>query len=86
MYYTAYKTLAFFDGRNIFRELISVFLFYCFGHQNKYLSEQEILSFLMTETKIMKSLLQLFVMKMIMLMCGLVGSIKSPTEEGCEES
>lgn len=65
IYYTAYKTLAFLDGRKIFRELISMLLLYCFDHQNKYFSEQEILSFLMTETKILKSSLQLFVKKVI---------------------
>lgn len=65
VYYTAYKT--FLDGRKIFRELISVFLLYCFDHQNKYFSEQEIILFLMRETKTLRSLLQLFVIKIIML-------------------
>lgn len=85
IYYTAYKTRAFLDGRKIFRELISVVLLYWFDHQSKYFSEQEILPFLMTETKILKSLLQLFVVKIITLMwCVFVGSIKGHLKEGCE--
>lgn len=61
IYFTAYKTLAFVDGRTIFRELISVVLLYCAHHQSKYLSEQEVL--VMAETKILKGSLQLFFCK-----------------------
>lgn len=57
IYFTAYKTLTFEDVRRIFRELISMFLLFCSHHQNKYFSEQEDL--VMTETKILKSSLQL---------------------------
>lgn len=60
---------------------------YCFDHQNKYFSEQEILPILMTEIKILKTSLQLFVIKVMILMwCVLVGSIKGCIKEGCEES
>lgn len=77
IYYTAYITVAFLDGRKIFRELISVILLYCFDHQNKYFSQQEVLPFLVAETKMLKSSLQLFVIKIMVLMwCVLIGSIK----------
>lgn len=60
---------------------------HCFDHQNKYFSEQEILPILMTEIKILKTSLQLFVIKVMILMwCVLVGSIKGYIKEGCEES
>jgi len=61
IHFTAYKTLAFADVREIFRELISMFLLYCSHHQNKCFSEQDVLA--MTETKMLKGSLELFFYK-----------------------